>query len=96
MLKRSSIDSLTALLAEARRAAPDALAKLPTKTLVQAVLRGAIARAQAELPNSAAVVLGRRGGLKGGQARAASLSATQRSDIAKKAARARWGKKAAS
>ena len=39
----------------------------------------------------AAVLLGRRGGLKGGKARAASLSADRRSEIAKKAARARWG-----
>jgi len=38
----------------------------------------------------AAVELGRRGGLKGGRARAASLSARERSEIAKKAAEARW------
>ena len=40
----------------------------------------------------AAVELGRKGGLKGGNARAASLSAEQRSLIAKKAARARWNR----
>ncbi len=39
----------------------------------------------------AAVALGRRGGLKGGKARAAKLSADERSAIAKKAAAARWG-----
>jgi hypothetical protein len=39
----------------------------------------------------AAVSLGRRGGLKGGNARAASLTAEQRSEIAKKAAMKRWG-----
>ena len=39
----------------------------------------------------AAVELGRRGGLKGGLARAKKLSPEQRSEIAKKAARARWG-----
>jgi hypothetical protein len=39
--------------------------------------------------NRAAVELGRRGGLKGGKARAAKLTAKQRSEIAKKAARAR-------
>lgn len=33
---------------------------------------------------------GRRGGLKGGRARADKLSAERRSEIAKKAARARW------
>lgn len=38
----------------------------------------------------AAVVLGRRGGLKGGKARADSLSADRRSEIARNAALARW------
>ena len=33
----------------------------------------------------------RRGGLKGGKARAAKLSPEERSAIAKKAAKARWG-----
>lgn len=41
----------------------------------------------------AAVELGRRGGLKGGKARAAKLSAKKRSQIARKAAAARWSKK---
>lgn len=40
--------------------------------------------------NPAAVILGRLGGLKGGKARAAKLSAEQRSEIAKKAAGVRW------
>ena len=40
----------------------------------------------------AAVSLGRRGGLKGGQARAKSLSAERRAEIAKAAAKARWAK----
>lgn len=39
-----------------------------------------------------AVELGRRGGLKGGKARAEKLSAKKRKEIAKKAARARWGR----
>ena len=43
--------------------------------------------------NPAAVALGRMGGLKGGKARADSLSPGARADIAKKAAEARWGKK---
>ena len=42
--------------------------------------------------NQAAVELGRLGGLKGGKARAASLSAKRRKEIAKKAAAKRWGK----
>lgn len=41
--------------------------------------------------NPAAVALGRKGGLKGGKARAAALTPAERSEIAKKAARARWG-----
>jgi hypothetical protein len=41
----------------------------------------------------AAVSLGRRGGLKGGRARADSLTSEQRSAIARKAAEARWGRK---
>ncbi len=36
--------------------------------------------------------LGRLGGLNGGKARAASLSPERRTEIAKKAAKARWGK----
>ncbi len=42
--------------------------------------------------NAAAVALGRLGGLKGGKARAASLTPKKRSAIAKKAAAARWKK----
>jgi hypothetical protein len=38
----------------------------------------------------AAAALGRRGGLKGGPARAAKLEPWERSEIARKAARARW------
>ncbi len=40
--------------------------------------------------NPAAVALGRLGGLKGGKARAAKLTAEERSAIAKRAAAARW------
>jgi hypothetical protein len=40
--------------------------------------------------NPAAVALGRLGGLKGGKARAQSLSKRQRADIARRAATARW------
>jgi hypothetical protein len=45
--------------------------------------------------NPAAVALGRRGGLKGGRARAAALSPEERSEIAKRAAAARWKDKSA-
>jgi hypothetical protein len=46
-----------------------------------------------EKKNPHAVALGRLGGLKGGTARAASLSPKKRSQIAAKAAETRWGKK---
>lgn len=42
--------------------------------------------------NQAAVELGRLGGLKGGKARAEKLTPEQRSEIARKAAEARWNK----
>lgn len=42
--------------------------------------------------NPAAVALGRLGGLKGGKARAASLSPAKRKEIAKRAAKQRWSK----
>jgi hypothetical protein len=44
--------------------------------------------------NPAAVALGRLGGLKGGKARAQKLSAAKRKAIAKKAALARWKRRA--
>ena len=43
--------------------------------------------------NPHAVALGRLGGLKGGPARVASMGARKRSQIAAKAAKARWNKK---
>ena len=42
--------------------------------------------------NPHAVALGRLGGLKGGPARAKKLSKKKRSEIAQKAAQARWNK----
>ena len=50
-------------------------------------------KALEEGKNPAAVILGRLGGLKGGKARAAKLTAEYRSEIAKKAAKARWQKR---
>lgn len=43
--------------------------------------------------NPAAVALGRLGGLKGGKARAQSLSKVRRQEIARAAAKSRWNKK---
>lgn len=40
--------------------------------------------------DQAAVELGRKGGLKGGKARAAKMTADERSEAAKRAALARW------
>jgi hypothetical protein len=42
---------------------------------------------------AAAAALGRLGGLKGGKARAKSLTPEKRSEIAKKAAQKRWNNK---
>lgn len=42
-------------------------------------------------PATPAQINGRNGGLKGGKARAAKLSAEERSEIARRAARTRWG-----
>jgi hypothetical protein len=47
---------------------------------------------QEDIIKAAAAALGRKGGLKGGKARAAALSPKKRSEIAKKAAKARWHK----
>lgn len=49
--------------------------------------------ADTPVKDPAAVSLGRKGGLKGGNARAAALSAERRSEIAKMGAKKRWGKK---
>jgi len=57
------------------------------------VMASRIVAAATDEKNPAAVALGRLGGLKGGKARAASLSARRRSEIAKKAARSRWSNK---
>lgn len=43
--------------------------------------------------NPTAVALGKLGGAKGGKARASSLSAEERKEIAQRAAAARWRKK---
>ena len=43
--------------------------------------------------NPAAVALGRLGGLRGGKARAESLSKKTRTEIARRAANKRWGNK---
>lgn len=62
------------------------------KSIVDLVT-GNTAEAVDDGKDPAAVSLGRRGGLKGGKARADKLDQEQRTEIARKAARARWEKK---
>ena len=47
---------------------------------------------QSQKKDPAAVARGKKGGLKGGKARAQKLSPEERSEMARKAARARWRK----
>jgi len=73
-------------------------AKLPTdtnkraKSIVDLATGGVTDSTPNDEVRAAAAALGRLGGLKGGKARAASLSPKKRSEIAKKAAAARWHK----
>jgi hypothetical protein len=60
------------------------------KLIVDMATGEAPPESKVEGKNPAAVALGRQGGLKGGKARAAKLSAKRRSQIAKRAAAARW------
>lgn len=71
--------------------------------LARAIVNEVVGQEEPELPpgvlttpdgkNAAAVLLGRLGGRKGGPARAAKLSDKRRSQIARKAAQARWSKR---
>jgi hypothetical protein len=65
--------------------------------LARAVVEAAIGEPLTIKPikgkNPAAVALGRLGGLKGGKARAKTLSPKKRSQIARLGAMARWSKK---
>jgi hypothetical protein len=65
--------------------------KLPRDVNARAFAIGELATGGAESgEESAKAESGRKGGLKGGDARAASLTESQRKAIAKKAADARW------
>ena len=71
----------------------------PRKDFTQ-VAFGVVQQATGEAPPAldidpkkrAAIESGRKGGVKGGTARAKKLTAEERSEIAKKAAAARWSK----
>lgn len=69
---------------------PNQLAKLIVDIATGQVEDKPDARPGNSVKDPAAVSLGRRGGLKGGKARADKLSARKRSEIARKAAAARW------
>jgi hypothetical protein len=58
--------------------------------ILDAVVPDAEPKPEKPQKNPAAVALGRLGGLKGGPARAAKLTAEQRTEIARKAAEKRW------
>jgi hypothetical protein len=64
--------------------------------LAYQIVKEATQEVKEEIPtrekNPAAVALGTLGGLKGGPARAKKLSSKRRKEIARKAAKARWGK----
>jgi hypothetical protein len=69
--------------------------KLDLNTLAKSIVdqaTGEKPKAEDRDKDPAAVSLGRRGGLKGGKARAESLTPERRAEIARKAAAARWGK----
>lgn len=63
---------------------------LLARAVVEAAIGEPLATKPAKGKNPAAVALGRLGGLKGGPARAKKLSAKQRTEIARKAAKSRW------
>lgn len=62
-------------------------------SVVRAATEGEDLADEFEGKNPAAVMLGRLGGKKGGRARADKLTAEQRSEIARRAAAARWSKR---
>lgn len=64
------------------------------KAVLDALTRGGEASPPKVRKNAAAVALGRKGGLVGGRARAEAMTPKQRTASAKKAAKARWAKRA--
>jgi hypothetical protein len=56
------------------------------------VMRIATGQVEEKTPASEGKEYARKGGLKGGKARAAALSKSRRSEIAKRAAQKRWAK----
>lgn len=60
--------------------------------ILDSVVPDAEPAAEEKPKDPAAVALGRKGGLKGGKARATKMTAEQRAESARKAAKARWRK----
>ena len=73
---------------------PQPKKKLPrdANQLAKSIVDIATGSVPPEPEESAKAVAGRKGGLKGGTSRAGSLTAKQRSDAARKAAKSRWDK----
>ena len=68
--------------------------KRPADVIGAAVMVGKIATGEIEdKKRDPGVEFNRKGGLKGGKARAASMTPGRRAEIAKKAAAGRWGEK---
>lgn len=85
------IEAMTERTRKKRPRDPNQLGRLIVGISVGAIKdRGPTPEEQGKDP--AAVSLGRRGGLKGGKARARSLTPEERAEIARTAASARWKK----
>jgi hypothetical protein len=63
--------------------------------MAAAVIRATVDHDKPKPVESVAQKNGRKGGMKGGKARASTLTAAQRSEIARTAAKARWAKRKA-
>jgi hypothetical protein len=81
--------ALLEALPEIRENWPDVLKALAGRDEIEAA--AAVMRMVTAEENPAAV-LGRKGGLKGGHARAATMTKKERSESARRAAKARWAK----
>ena len=62
------------------------------RKVLDTVVPDAEPKKPAKKKDPAAVALGRKGGKKGGPARAAKMTAEERAESARKAAKARWAK----
>lgn len=59
---------------------------------VSQLAKSIVDEATSEEPESSEAIAGRKGGQKGGESRANNLTAEQRPEIARKAAKTRWSK----